>query len=154
VRAFWEAFVAGLPTGRDPGSCDAWSFGDSAEMGDRLGRLVTHGPKRATAGSLRAYEREGEPLPHEGGFSLILDGRGDPLCVIETTEVAVRPFREVDDTFAFDEGEGDRSLAYWRAAHTDFFTREAARHGERFGEDDLVVCERFRVVYPSEVADG
>lgn len=154
VRAFWEAFVATLPPGRDPGPCDAWSFGDSPAMGDELGRLVVDGPKRATAGWLRSYEHDGDPLPHEGMFSLILDGRGDPLCVIETTEVRLVPFGGVDAAFAYDEGEGDRSLRFWRDAHRRFFGREAERLGLRFTDDETVVCERFRVVFPPEVADG
>ena len=35
-------------------------------------------------------------------------------CVIETTEVTYRRFGDVDATFAYEEGEGDRSLDYWR----------------------------------------
>ena len=47
---------------------------------------------------------------------------------------------------AIDEGEGDRSLAYWRRAHTDYFTRR----GE-FQPGMEVYCERFRLV---EVIEG
>ncbi len=43
--------------------------------------------------------------------------------------------------FAADEGEGDRSLAYWRRAHTNYFTRR----GE-FAPDMALYCERFRLV--------
>ena len=35
-----------------------------------------------------------------------------PRCVIETTEVSYRRYDEVDAAFAYEEGEGDRSLAY------------------------------------------
>ena len=51
----------------------------------------------------------------------MLDGRGQPRCVIETTEVTYRRFGEVDAAFAYEEGEGDRSLAYWRNAHRRLF---------------------------------
>ena len=37
------------------------------------------------------------------------------MCVIQTTEIRHLPFDEVDAQFAFDEGEGDQSLEYWRA---------------------------------------
>ena len=48
---------------------------------------------------------------------------------------------EVDASFAWDEGEGDRSLECWRRAHTDYFTRR----GE-FSPAMELYCERFRVV--------
>ena len=43
--------------------------------------------------------------------------------------------------FAYDEGEGDRSLAYWRSEHERFF-----RKYDVFSEDMLLVCERFRLI--------
>ena len=70
---------------------------------------------------------------------IVLDGRGEPRCVIETTEVTYRRFNEVDATFAHDEGEGDRSLAYWRDAHRAYFGRLGM-----FSEDMKLMCERFR----------
>jgi uncharacterized protein YhfF len=62
--------------------------------------------------------REDEPNTSAPGERwIVLDGRGEPRCVIETTGVTYRRFNEVDASFARDEGEGDRSLAYWRDAH-------------------------------------
>jgi uncharacterized protein YhfF len=55
----------------------------------------------------------------------------------------------VDERSAFEEGEGDRSLAYWRAAHERYFRRRAqASGGQEFQPGMLLVCERFRKVYP------
>jgi uncharacterized protein YhfF len=64
-------------------------------------------------------------------------------------EVTIRPFNQVDSRFAYDEGEDDRSLAAWRAAHWRYFTRTLAVHSLRPSEDMPLVCERFRVVYRS-----
>ena len=71
----------------------------------------------------------------------MLDGSGHPRCVIESTEVSYRRFGEVDAAFAHDEGEGDRSLAYWREAHRQYFGRLG-----KFSEDMMLMCERFRLV--------
>ena len=71
----------------------------------------------------------------------MLDGCGEPRCVIETTEVTYRRFGEVDEAFAFEEGEGDRSLQYWRDAHRNYFGRQG-----KFREDMMLMCERFRLV--------
>jgi uncharacterized protein YhfF len=49
-------------------------------------------------------------LPEVGSKPIVLDGNNDPLCIVETTEVAVRPYDEVDARFAYEEGKGNRSL--------------------------------------------
>jgi molybdenum cofactor guanylyltransferase len=140
VDAFWAEFVAA--TGID-GPHTAWSFGNDRAMATELGLLVRDGPKRATAG-LRSEYRPDEPLPETGDLSVILDGDGRPLCVIRTTSVEMRPFGAVDEEFAWTEGEGDRSLAYWRRAHIDFF----ASQGVDVADDDEVVLERFELLWP------
>ena len=148
VEAFWQACLASLPDAERPSEYEAWSFGDSPEMADELGRLVTAGTKTATCCSLRGLELDGEPVPETGHLSIVLGGGGEPLCVIETTGVEVKPYNEVGADFARAEGEGDRSLAYWREAHKRFFIREGEASGYAFDETMPLVCERFRVVYP------
>ncbi|TIC87746.1 ASCH domain-containing protein [Nocardioides sp. GY 10113] len=107
VDEMWSAFVAA--SGYDGPLASSFAFGDSAEMADELGLLVVHGPKRATAGLLAAFEAENEPLPQVGDRSIVLGGDGTPLAVIRTTEVRVGALSSVDDAFAWDEGEGDRT---------------------------------------------
>ena len=63
--------------------------------------------------------------------------------------VEVVPFDEVDEEHAYLEGEGDRSLEYWREVHERFFT-EHATHDRGFATDMPIVCERFRVAYQPE----
>ena len=111
-------------------------------MATELGLLVRDGPKRATA-SLRSAYDDGEPMPRVGDLGVILDGRGEPLCVIRTTAVEVRRFGDVDAEFAWTEGEGDRSLAYWREEHIRFFAAE----GRPVSEDTEVVLERFELLW-------
>jgi uncharacterized protein YhfF len=91
---------------------------------------------------------ENEELPAVGDLSIITNWDGEPLCIIETTEVQVKPFDEVDEGFAYDEGEGDQSLAYWREVHWDVFSRECSTIGREPVESMPVVCERFRVIFP------
>jgi uncharacterized protein YhfF len=145
VRTYWSGFCA--DSGVEPDQrYDVFAFGDSPEMADELATLVLHGPKRATAGLLADFDDE--PLPAVGVHSIVLGGDGRPVCIIRTSEVRVLPFREVDAAFAWDEGEGDRSLAYWRDAHIGFFTRMCAARGEVFDEEMATVLERFLLVWP------
>ena len=44
------------------------------------------------------------------------------------------------------EGEGDRSLEYWRTVHRRFFTEELQEPGLPFDEKLELVCEEFEVV--------
>jgi uncharacterized protein YhfF len=149
VQIFWDTFCSEQPE-RDlhPNPGDVFAFGDSPEMASRLGELVGSGVKTATTSALWAYEPD-EPLPQIGELSVVLGGDGEPLCIIETTEVRTVTFAEVDAAFAFDEGEGDRTLAYWRGAHERFFTRTLPEVGKTFNEMMPVVCERFEKVYPA-----
>ncbi len=146
---YWNAFISSLsplsPYYGRPYILER--FGDSLELADELGQLVVSGVKTATSSSLWMWESEGTLLPQPGLLSIILDGRDQPICIIETTEVSVCRFNAVDEDFARDEGEGDLSLAYWREAHTAFFTRQLAKIEKNFTEEMPLVCERFRVIY-------
>lgn len=123
-----------------------FAFGDNPKLADDLLALVIAGTKTATCST------EDEPNTSAPGEQwIVLDGRGEPRCVIESTEVIYRRFNEVDASFAYDEGEGDRSLAYWRGAHRTYFVRLG-----RFHEDMMLMCERFRLVevFPGLQAQG
>ncbi len=94
----------------------SFAFGDGPALADELLALVMKGVKTATCST------EDEPNTSTPGERwIVLDGHGAPACVIETTEVTYRRYNEVDAAFAYEEGEGDRSLAYWRQAHRDLF---------------------------------
>ncbi len=143
TESFWTAFAAA--SGVDA-PYTAWAFGDEKDPQQQteLGSLVREGPKRATTGLLAEYEEEGEALPEVGEYSVILDGFGEPLCVIRTTGVELRPFGEVDEDFAWTEGEGDRTLEWWRQAHLGFFERL----GVEIDDGSVMVLERFDLVWP------
>jgi uncharacterized protein YhfF len=149
IEAYWSTFLgtlpAGSPTRDEQYVAEAW--GDSPGLADELGALIVEGTKTATCSALWEYEAEEGTLPETGVKTIVLDGKGDPLCIVETTEVAVRRYDEVDARFAHEEGEGDRSLGYWRDAHWRFFSRSLPNVGKEPTVDMLLVCERFRVIY-------
>ncbi len=148
--SMWARYLATLPAGApargERYAAEAW--GDSPELADELGALIASGQKTATCGALWDFEATGDAIPRVGGKTVVLDGRGEPLCIIETTEVILRSFAEVDADFAADEGEGDRSYLYWERVHREFFTRTLAVIGRSFDAQIPLVCERFRLLYP------
>ncbi|HPU54020.1 MAG TPA: ASCH domain-containing protein [Burkholderiaceae bacterium] len=126
---------------------EVFGFGDSAELADQLADLVLAGVKRATTSLAIEFTAVGDRLPSAGDVCIVLRGNGLPVAVIERIAVVERPFGEVDEAFAAIEGEGDGSLASWRADHCAYFRRVCARHGGRFDEHTSVLCQRFEVIW-------
>jgi uncharacterized protein YhfF len=83
-----------------------------------------------------------------GDICLVVDGEGDPLCVIEMIDVEIRPFNTIDEQFAFEYGEGERTLAYWLSANWDFHSRWCLEIGREPSESMPIVFQRFRLLYP------
>ena len=143
-RAFWTRFQAATGWGAGaPRFVDA--FGDSPAIQDELAALVIAGDKRATASLDRWYVEE--TRPRAGDLALILNGAEQPVCVIRTTRVDIMPVKSVTAEFAFEEGEGDKTLAWWLEAHRAFWRREAEREGFDYSDDLDVLCERFERVW-------
>lgn len=125
-------------------------FGDSPAMADELLVPILAGIKIATCSSLWEWEHEKETPLVPGCLAAIIDGSGNARCIIETVEVIPTPYNQVDAQFAFDEGEGDRTLEYWRRVHWEFFSRTLPRIGKEPTQDMPLLCERFRVIYQEE----
>lgn len=149
---FWNDYIASLSSGDTsiPDSYEAWHFCNNEESANHLARLVYDGTKQATASLVWSYEAEGESVPCTGDHSVITMWDGTPVCVIKATNIMVLPFDQVPESFAYEEGEGDRSLRYWREVHTHFFTEECNAIGRKPSTDMPVVCESFKVVYRSK----
>ena len=124
---------------------DAWAFGVEPDL---LADLVLRGEKTATASAYDLYALEAESLPQEGTFDVILDSQNQSVCIVEITKVSVQPFNQVSAQHAYKEGEGDKSLTYWRQVHEDFFTDCLGEAGLTFTPESKVVLEEFRKVYP------
>ena len=148
----WADYLAEHPE-RDAGQPPSERFGDSAALADELLGLVMHGPKRATAGAVADYLHAGELLPRIGDHWIVHDGAGAPQVVLRSVELRLGPLDSVDDAFAWDEGEDDRTRDSWLDGHSRYFRRTLGRIGVEFHDRIEVVFERFRVVWPPELAD-
>jgi uncharacterized protein YhfF len=155
ARALWREYLTSRTTPVPPeDEPPVEQFGDHAALADELLDLVMAGTKRATAGLVADFAHEGEPLPRIGGHWIACDSTGAPRAILRSTELRIGPLHSVDDAFAWDEGEGDRTRASWLAGHLAYFTRTQTARGEAWDDDLEVVFERFEVVWPPEVADG
>ena len=142
AEEMWKAYTGKYPAEQE---MDAWAFGDDP---DYLAGLVKAGVKTATCSAHRLYEIDGEELPRTGELSVVLVSRDEAVCIIRTEKVWVQRYCDTGAEHAFKEGEGDRSLGYWRRVHERFFREEMAEYGLEFSEEMEIVCEEFRVVWP------
>ncbi|WP_433796467.1 ASCH domain-containing protein [Actinoplanes sp. CA-252034] len=134
--------IADLPT---------FEFAFPGPLRDKLVTAVLDGTKTTTTGLLQDYEIDGEPLPVVGTRAAVVDSAGRRVAVIELVEVRVLRLGDVDVDHARAEGEGDDTVASWRAGHEGFW------HGADYrgwlgdptftvDDDTQAVLERFRLV--------
>jgi uncharacterized protein YhfF len=133
VEAFWKAYLASLPEAKDAlrRFYEVFRIGNTREGADEGAALIKQGVKTATSSLLWAYEAASKPLPEVGSLSIVTDGNGDPVCVVETIAVDIKGLAEVDAAFAHDYGLRCHAL------------------GKIPTPQMPLVCERFTVVYPS-----
>lgn len=116
---------------------ERFSFGDNPVLADELLDLVLRGIKTGTCWSACDGQQS-----HIGKLSVVCDGRNVPRAITRTQSLDLRRFFDVGESFAAMEGEGDRSLAYWRQEHERYFRRL-----NQFSETMELWCEEFAVLF-------
>lgn len=107
IEAFWSDFLTKTGRAGVTPLYDVFHFADREAVANSLADLVLGREKVATASLLWEYEVEGKRAPQPGDLSVVTSWDGLPLCVIETTEVQVQTFEDVDEEFTAAEGEGE-----------------------------------------------
>ena len=120
---------------------ECFAFGDSPEMADELLALVLTGKKTATV----SVVLEDEQTPSVGDLSLVLDGRGNPACVIKTVYLDTVKFCDLTWNMVKLEGE-DENFEQWKSGNIRYWTRDAAKRGYTFTNQTPITFERFEVV--------
>jgi uncharacterized protein YhfF len=144
----WDEYRAAHPDralDSEPPSIER--FGDHAELTDELLGLVLAGTKTATASLVAEFVLEGQQLPRIGSHWIACDSAGRPRAVLRSTELRIGPFTSVDERFAHDEGEDDRTLASWREGHRRYWARVGAALGFEWTERHDILFERFEVAW-------
>lgn len=150
--SFFRAFCVDAAVKAD--TYDAVSFGHTEKAADALLERALLGLKRATSSLAADYGSGKAKLPAVGDYVVLCDGRNKPRLVWRTTEIAVKPFNAVDESFAFDYGEGERTRAWWLEHIGREYAAEARTKGFDMTDTTPVVFERFTIVWPRLFADG
>ena len=148
IEQFWDEATRSCPQLQGKHYYETFYFGNTKSSANRLADLVLKGEKTATSSLLWILEQENRPLLQVGDYSIVTTWDKVPVCIIETIELRIIPFKDVDAQFAYDYGEGDRTLAWWKEHIWDYNARECAAIGRQATEDMPILCERLRVVYP------
>lgn len=146
VTEMWERFIESSPEYSET-KYRAWYFCDNERCANELAALVSIGIKRATTSLMLWYENGNEVMPEVNDVNIVTDWNGVAQCIIKTKKVLVLPFKNVYCEMAFTEGEGDKSLDYWKKAHVSFFERELENEKIKFSGDTEVVFEEFEMIF-------
>ncbi|AKP67991.1 ASCH domain-containing protein [Companilactobacillus ginsenosidimutans] len=145
TEEYWKKFCE--KTGTDVNKTHVeWAFGYTKEVANDLLELVKKGDKRATTSAWELYE-PGDYVPKVGDYNIILDGDNNPGCITQTKVSEVVTFDHVTAEHAYLEGEGDKTLKYWKKVHTDFFEKEYKEEGKVFNEEIQCLCEYFEIEF-------
>lgn len=109
---------------------------------EKLISLVLSGDKRATTSLYNEYIKNKEPLPKIGEKSIIQHDNNNDACLIEVENVIITEFKNITEELAFIEGEGDKSLEYYRNEHYKIFKKIDSN----FNDESKVVFEMFKVI--------
>jgi uncharacterized protein YhfF len=146
IQAFWLEYQKACQVQVE--GFTATAFGHTRAVADELAALVAEGHKRAHATLERDFEADGDELPRPGDHVVVLDGRGTPRAIVRLIHVERRYFNDIDEEFAFECGEGDRTLAWWLTAYRQDFAERAEVQGFQVGERAVLILEHFERVWP------
>lgn len=122
-------------------------FGDNQHDANELAKLTKKDIKKATSHSLLGLQYNKQVLPKIGDLKIVTNWEGEAQCIVKTTKVKLKPYFTIDASYAQKEGEGDKSLDYWKRVHWEYYTRELAAFERLPRESMIIVCEEFEKVF-------
>ena len=147
IDNYWKTFQQQNPDYRDSDQPQSYHFSDNKKDADECTELVVQGIKQATSPSVWWFQKNNEELPRSGDLAIITNWEGEPKAIIETVKVEIVKFKNISPEYAFIEGEGDRSLEYWKKVHWEYYTKEMKEHGEFPTQEMEIVCEYFEKIW-------
>lgn len=147
IEIFWENFKIRNPEFVNIKTPRADHFCNNKKDADELAELVVKSIKQATCGALLTYKNENVDIAKVDDIWIVTDYEGNPKCVTKTTKVTIVKFEDITAEMAKKEGEGDKSLKYWKKVHWDYYSREMKPYNEKPTNDMIILCEYFKTVW-------
>lgn len=126
---------------------EAWGFCGGEDGCDELLELVLEGKKFGTASIYEDYLSEGDEIPGDREYSVLLNSKEEAIAVIRNFEVKVEPFYRVSEYHGYSEGEEERNLEAWRRIHDNYWQEDFNRLNISSAKECHAVEEKFTVEY-------
>jgi uncharacterized protein YhfF len=145
---YWNTYLLTLPEAeRQQTYYEAASWGNSDELADTIAALIHAGVKTTT--SQLAWEREHstDPVEQIGDKSIVLDSKQTPICIVQVTDIFIKPFNQADADFVYNYGEGSRDMDFWNNNMWEYYVGECAELGLQPSRDMPMVCTVFKLIF-------
>lgn len=147
IESYWKKFQDSNPEYLSIKQPQSFYFCDKEEDANECAELVVKKIKQATSPSVWWFKKNKESFPKVGDIAIVTNWYGEPKAIIKTTKVEIVKFKDISSEYAFTEGEGDRSLDYWKIVHWNYYKGEMEEFGESPDEEMGIVCEYFVTIW-------
>ena len=149
VNIMWHNFITSNPDFKKEAQPESWYFHNNKKDANRLALLTLYKQKSASSGLYSWYKDANVDLQKIGTKHIITDFDGKAIAIIEITKVDTIAFNKITNEYAeMDMGTKIDGLKKWKKAHWDFFESAMEENGDKPTEEMLVVCERFKTIWP------
>ncbi len=148
ISNFWKEFQIQNPAYQNIHEPNAFYFCANKNDADECANLVVKKIKQATSPSVWWFEKNNIDIPQIGELAIVTNWDNEPKAIIRTKKVEIVKYKNITALYAFIEGEGDKSLAYWKKVHWDYYTDEMKEFVEYPTEEMEIVCEYFETIWP------
>ncbi|MCD1118459.1 ASCH domain-containing protein [Chryseobacterium turcicum] len=147
MTEYWKEFQQKNPEYSNTPQPQSFFFCDNKKDADECAELVVKKIKQATSPSVWWFKKNNESFPKIGDLAIVTNWNGEPKAIIRTKKTEVVKFKDITPKYAYTEGEGDKTLEYWKKTHWDYYTNEMKEFNESPSEDMEIVCEYFETIW-------
>tara|TARA_Y200000002_G_scaffold128511_1_gene105937 strand:- start:418 stop:921 length:504 start_codon:yes stop_codon:yes gene_type:complete len=110
--------------------------------------FIKSGQKKATFTLPWVNKRKSWSDAHSGMPIVLLSTNGDPMLVVQVTEVLKTRFGAIDSSISGLDGPPVRDLDVWIKLHTTYWNEVLQEYGLVCCDDMPVHVEKFKLAYP------
>src|SRR5690606_16430085 len=117
MTEYWKNFQENNIEYKNASQPQSFYFCDNKKDADECAELVVKKIKQATSPSAWWFKKNNEPFPKAGDIAIVTNWDGNPKAIIRTTKVEIVKYKNISPEYARLEGEGDKTLEYWKKVH-------------------------------------
>ena len=155
VLEIWNNYIESYPEFKGEEIPEFDFFHNNRADANRLAQLTLNGKKKASSGLYSLYKKYNIEIPKIGTKQIITDFDGKAKAIIENISVDTIPFNKISEKYAeLDMGTDVDALKKWKKAHWDFFESFLKESDKKPTEDMLIVCVRFKTIWPKNTNEN